>query len=56
MDQREVENIRSDCIYDQIKQSIADDTKKSGEKNSSLRKCPEGRQEIRRQGGERFGG
>ena len=36
------EKIRLDLIDDQIKQSRADESKKSGEENSSLRKCPEG--------------
>ena len=35
------ENIRSDWINDHIKKSRADESKKSGEENLSLRKCPE---------------
>ena len=44
------DNIRLDWIDDIIKQSRSDDIKKSGEENTSLWKCQEGRQEMRRQG------
>ena len=41
------ENIRSDWIDDQIKQIRADESKKSGEENSSLRKLTRD-EEVRR--------